>query len=120
MDLFHMIHPKWIERHYRHMTEAIRGLERGDDSWACYNAYVAVRALLMGVLGSHPYAPTPSLHALPALLAKAVGNPSTEAVRCAYCLERRLTDPKGDLCVKCADLISECLSKLGPGLIHGK
>jgi len=103
------IHPKWLERYVRHMEEALRGAERGDAQWACYNAYVAVRALLMGLLGYHPYAPLPLLAALPTLVKKVASNSAREVLECAYCLERRLHDPDAVKCVKCADVISQAL-----------
>jgi len=107
-----VIHPKWLERHYRHMKEALRGLELGDHPWACYNAFVAVRSLILGLLGRPPHSPTPSVEALPALLKKLSPNPPEEVMRCARCLEKRLTDPKGEMCVKCADILCDYLAKL--------
>jgi len=103
------VHPKWLERHVRHMEEALRGAERGDAQWACYNAYVAVRALLMGLQGYDPYAPLPILATLPSLVKKVVSNPAEDVLECAYCLERRLHEPDAVKCVKCADVISQAL-----------
>ncbi|MEM1637291.1 MAG: DNA-binding protein [Pyrobaculum sp.] len=102
-----MLHPKWLQRHVRHFEEALRGAERGDHRWACYNAYVSVRALLLGLLGRDPYKPDPGLYAL-AVLLKKVAYPTEEVEKCAKCLED-WEDKPAARCLKCAELIAEAL-----------
>ncbi|MEM0467767.1 MAG: DNA-binding protein [Pyrobaculum sp.] len=102
------IHPKWLERHYRHFHEALRGAERGDDHWACYNAYVSIRALLMGVLGKDPYAPEAGFYSLPSLARKALPKLDPEAEKCASCLEAWFGKP-ALRCLHCAELLAEAL-----------
>ncbi|NYR16031.1 DNA-binding protein [Pyrobaculum arsenaticum] len=102
------IHPKWLERHYRHFHEALSGAERGDDKWACYNAYVAVRTLLLGILGEDPYAPKMGLYSLPSLARKAMPMLDPEAEKCASCLEDWFGKP-AVRCLRCAELLTEAL-----------
>ncbi|ABP50499.1 MULTISPECIES: HEPN domain-containing protein [Pyrobaculum] len=106
------MHFKWLERHVRHFQEALRGLERGDGYWTCYNAYISVRALLMGVLGFDPYKDVTTVATLTALVKKALPNAPGDVIDCAKCLEKRLSEPLGDRCVKCADKIVEYIKTL--------
>lgn len=101
------MHPKWLQRHLRHFEEALRGAERGDDQWACYNAYVSVRALLLGLLGRDPYSPDTGLYALTSLL-KQAAKQREDVEKCAKCLENWAEKP-ASRCLKCAELIAEAL-----------
>ncbi|MFN7105497.1 MAG: HEPN domain-containing protein [Pyrobaculum sp.] len=104
------IHLKWYQRHVRHLSEALEGLEAGDHREACFHAYQSVVSLLNGILGFDPYAPAPTVKALPALIKKVQEKPPESVLRCATCLERNYYDGvDGERCVKCAELITDYL-----------
>ena len=97
------MHPKWLERHMRHARDALAGLERGDDSWACYNARIAVEALLKGLLGYPPYNAL-RYATLTSLLARVLGN----VPECARILE---FGGSARECVKCMEVLIDEVSR---------
>ncbi len=105
-----MIHPKWYERHVRHLNDALMALEEGDHRAACYNAYVSVEALAKGILGYDPYGHYQSIKRLPALVKEVAGaEPPEDVAKCAACLENKAFEEDGEKCVKCAEVISNYL-----------
>ncbi|MEZ0247773.1 MAG: HEPN domain-containing protein [Thermoproteus sp.] len=104
------IHPKWYERHVRHLNDAMFALEEGDHRAACYNAYVSVEALAKGLLGYDPYGGFNDIKRLPALIKEAAGaDPPEDVSRCAFCLENKAFGEDGEKCIKCAEVISNYL-----------
>ncbi|MFB6490788.1 MAG: HEPN domain-containing protein [Thermoproteus sp. AZ2] len=104
------VHPKWYERHVRHLNDAITAMELGDDKMACYNAYVSVEALARGILGHNPYGDYHKVERLPALIKAVAGaEPPEEVQDCAKCLERSAFSESGERCIKCAEVISNYL-----------
>ena len=105
-----MMHPKWYERHVRHLNDALAALEVGDYRAACYNAYVSVEALAKGILGYDPYGHYQNLKRLPALVREVAGaEPPEEVAQCADCLENKAFGEDGKRCVQCAEVVSNYL-----------
>jgi HEPN domain-containing protein len=105
-----MMHPKWYERHVRHLNDAISAFEEGDHRSACYNAYVSVEALAKGILGYDPYGHFQDIKRLPALVKEIAGvEPPEDVSKCAVCLESQAFGENGERCIKCAELISNYL-----------
>lgn len=104
------MHPKWLERHFRHLHQALAALEEGDATAACYNAYVSAEALAKGALGYHPYGQAESIKRLPALVREIFGgNPPPDAEKCAQCLERKAFSNDAQTCIKCAELLADLI-----------